>query len=248
MVAKAKADAERMIAEANAKIENTIREIKEAQAEKEKTKEARKTLEDFKRTLQPDNVNPVTVDLPRKSLKTPKQKEKNTQGIAGQARNDNKAAKTIMVGDTVRIKGQQASGEVLEVKGQQVTVAFGAMKTSTKLDLLEKISNNQLRKETPKSPVDTANNAGTMSEKKLHFKPEIDIRGMRGEEALQALIYYIDDAIQCNAGRVRILHGTGTGALRQIVRDYLKTVSGIQRFQDEHVQFGGSGITVVELE
>jgi DNA mismatch repair protein MutS2 len=60
--------------------------------------------------------------------------------------------------------------------------------------------------------------------------------------------YYIDDAIQCNAGRVRILHGTGTGALRQIIRDYLKTVSGIKRFQDEHVQFGGAGITVVEFE
>jgi DNA mismatch repair protein MutS2 len=87
-----------------------------------------------------------------------------------------------------------------------------------------------------------------MSEKKLQFKLEIDVRGMRGEEALPAVIYYIDDAIQCNAGRVRILHGTGTGALRQIVRDYLKTVDGIKRFQDEHVQFGGAGITVVEFE
>jgi DNA mismatch repair protein MutS2 len=87
-----------------------------------------------------------------------------------------------------------------------------------------------------------------MSEKKLNFKTEIDLRGMRGEEALQAVIYYIDDAIQCNAGRVRILHGTGTGALRQIIRDYLKTVQGIKRFQDEHVQFGGAGITVVEFE
>jgi DNA mismatch repair protein MutS2 len=71
---------------------------------------------------------------------------------------------------------------------------------------------------------------------------------MRGEEALQAVMYYIDDAIQCNVGRVRILHGTGTGALRQIIRDYLKMTPGVRRFQDEHVQFGGAGITVVEFE
>jgi DNA mismatch repair protein MutS2 len=152
------------------------------------------------------------------------------------------------VGDTVRIKGQRTPGEVLEIKGKNVVVAMGALKTSTKLDQLEKVSNNQIRKETPKSQILGANSSDTMSEKKLNFKPEIDLRGMRGEEALQAVIYYVDDAIQCNVGRVRILHGTGTGALRQIIRDYLKTVPGIKRFQDEHVQFGGSGITVVEFE
>jgi DNA mismatch repair protein MutS2 len=94
----------------------------------------------------------------------------------------------------------------------------------------------------------SANSSDSLLEKKRQFKTEIDVRGMRGEEALQAVIYYIDDAIQCNAGRVRILHGTGTGALRQIIRDYLKTVSGINNFQDEHVQFGGSGITVVVFD
>jgi DNA mismatch repair protein MutS2 len=87
-----------------------------------------------------------------------------------------------------------------------------------------------------------------LSEKKLRFKQEIDVRGMRVDEALQTVTYYLDDAIQCSAERVRILHGTGTGALRQMIRDYLKTVSGIRSFQDEHVQFGGTGITVVELE
>ena len=161
----------------------------------------------------------------------------------------NRAPNTpIEVGDAVRIKGQQTAGQVMEIKGKNVMVAFGALKTSTKLDQLEAVSPNQLKKETPRSQTIVSNSADALSEKKLHFKLEMDVRGMRGDEALQAVTYYIDDAIQCNAGRVRILHGTGTGALRQIIRDYLKATPGIRRFQDEHVEFGGTGITVVELE
>ena len=87
-----------------------------------------------------------------------------------------------------------------------------------------------------------------MHEKKLHFKQEIDVRGMRGDEALQAVTYFLDDAIQIGVSRVPILHGTGNGILRQLIRQYLSTVPGIQRFQDEHIQFGGAGITVIDLE
>jgi DNA mismatch repair protein MutS2 len=248
--AKAKAEAEHLIADTNAKIENTIREIREAQAEKEKTKEVRKSLEDFKQSLQ-DSDSPVITSLPRNpknSVKRPYpiHRKAVNQEIAGQARNDRNAE--IGVGDTVRMKGQHTAGQVLEIKGKNVTVAFGALKTSTKLDQLEKVSNNQLKKETPKTQVLSANSSDTMSEKKLSFKPEIDVRGMRGDEALLAVTYYIDDAIQCNVGRVRILHGTGTGVLRQIIRDYLRATPGVKHFQDEHVQFGGAGITVVEFE
>ena len=87
-----------------------------------------------------------------------------------------------------------------------------------------------------------------MHERKLNFKQDIDVRGMRGDEALQAVMYFIDDAIQLGVSRVRILHGTGTGALRQIIRDYLATVNGVAHFKDEHVQFGGAGITVIDME
>ncbi|GHU90562.1 hypothetical protein FACS1894155_09070 [Bacteroidia bacterium] len=117
-----------------------------------------------------------------------------------------------------------------------------------KIDQLEKFSKNQVKKEIPKNTFVSAQTFDSMSEKKLHFKMEIDVRGMRGEEALQAVTYYIDDAVQCNVEPVRILHGTGTGALRQIIRDYLKNIPGIRRFQDKHVQFGRAGITVVEFE
>jgi len=215
IISQAKIDAERLLSDTNAVIEKTIREIKEAQAEKEKTKEVRKTLDKFKQSI------PVTR---HSSLVT-----------------------QIEIGDIVRIKGQKTFGQVMEIKDKNVIVAFGAIKTSTKPEQLEKVSANQLKKETIRDSKALSNSIDLLSERKLHFKTEIDIRGMRGEEALQAIIYYIDDAIQCSAGRVRILHGTGTGALRQIVRDYLKTVQEIKSFHDEHVQFGGTGITVVEI-
>jgi len=239
IIAQAKTDAEHLLSNTNAIIEKTIREIKEAQAEKEKTKEVRKNLDSFKQNIEESTRLTVhhTQETTKDTRNNKKHRKPPTVHPVPSAKIEN--------GNFVRIKGQQTVGQVLEIKDKAVIVAFGALKTSTKLELLEKVSNNQQKKETSRSTLLLSN---AFSEKKLHFKPEIDIRGMRGDEALQAIIYYIDDAIQCNAGRVRILHGTGTGALRQIVRDYLKTVQGIKTFHDEHVQFGGTGITVVELE
>ncbi|HAC74335.1 MAG TPA: endonuclease MutS2, partial [Porphyromonadaceae bacterium] len=111
------------------------------------------------------------------------------------------------------------------------------------LEKLEKVSRNQRAKENKSS-----NTRDLLHDRKLNFRQDIDVRGMRGDEALQAVVYFIDDAIQLSVSRVRILHGTGTGALRQIIRDYLRTVPGVAHFQDEHVQFGGAGITVIDLD
>jgi DNA mismatch repair protein MutS2 len=229
IITQAKSDAGSLLSDANAVIEKTIREIKEAQAEKEKTKEVRKTLESFKQSIHDDTQHKV------KNVR--KKKEKKLPALDT----------PIETGDAVRIKGQQTAGQVLEIKGKNAIVAFGSLKTSIKAEQLEKVSRNQLKRETNRTSAILSNSSDTLSEKKLRFKPEIDIRGMRGEEALQTIVYYIDDAIQCNVEKVRILHGTGTGALRQIIREYLKTVQDIKGFQDEHVQFGGTGITVVEF-
>ena len=116
------------------------------------------------------------------------------------------------------------------------------------LEQLEKVSKGQIKREIQKSTFVSSQTTDNMHEKKINFKQEIDVRGMRGDEALQSVTYFIDDAIQVGAGKVRILHGTGTGILRQLIRDYLRTVPGVRRFQDEHVQFGGAGITVVEFD
>ena len=153
----------------------------------------------------------------------------------------------IEPGDNVRIKGQNTVGEVIEMQGKNSIVIFGMLKSTVKTELLEKVSKNQVKKVQPKNTFVSEQTADDIRERKLNFKQEIDVRGMRGDEALQAVTYFIDDAILVGVSRVRILHGTGTGILRQLIRQYLKTVPGVAHFQDEHMQFGGAGITVVEL-
>ena len=153
-----------------------------------------------------------------------------------------------MPGCYVRIKGQTAVGEVMEIGGKSAVVAFGSLKTTVRLDRLEV---TQARPQTSSGNVKatfvSSQTQDSMYEKKLAFKQDIDVRGMRGDEALQAVTYFIDDAILVGVSRVRILHGTGTGILRTLIRQYLQTVPGVRHFQDEHVQFGGGGITVVDL-
>lgn len=231
ILSQARDQAERLLAESNARIENTIKEIKEAKADKEKTKQIRQSLREFKDKLEPSDSQET---IPRKK---PKQK---------QHANIDKAAalpKALVVGDPVRLKGQNSTGEIMEINAKKAVVAFGMIKSTVDLDKLERVSAREMKAEKKSS-----NMRDMMHEKKLNFKQDIDVRGMRGDEALQAVMYFIDDAIQLGMTRVRILHGTGTGALRQIIRDYLNSVRGVVRFADEHVQFGGTGITVVDIE
>lgn len=239
IIQQAKNEAERLLNEANAKIENTIRTIKETQADKEKTRLARQELGDFRTEL--GETTP--------KLKLPNKLENRINKIKKQTKDKEtkqQIQKTIDVGDKVRIKGQTTIGQVVDIQKNNAVVAFGMIKTTAKLDTLEYVSNTQARKEIKALNVSAVSD--DMRAKKLNFKQDIDVRGMRGEEALQAVMYFIDDAILVGMSRVRILHGTGTGALRQIIRDYLRTVPGVRNAGDEHVQFGGAGITVVDLD
>ena len=242
----AKEEAQRILSEANAKIENTIREIKEAQAEKEQTKLARKALEEFKASV--IAAEEEDDKIARKMAKLQERKERKKQKQNAPASKQVFNRDVIEAGDNVRLKGQVSAGTVMEVQGKQAVVAFGMIKSTVKLEQLEKVSKGQIKKEIQKSTFVSVQTADDMHEKKLNFKQEIDVRGMRGDEALQAVTYFVDDAIQVGATRIRILHGTGTGILRQLIRDYLHTVPGVRQYHDEHVQFGGAGITVVELE
>ncbi|MDR1562545.1 MAG: endonuclease MutS2 [Dysgonamonadaceae bacterium] len=232
-LAEANANAKKILTEANAKIEKAIREIREVQAEKEKTRVIRKDLDDFKRKVIKEPAADGK-DTPNRVFKNKKQEVKTTDG-------------GLSVGDTVRLKGQRAGGVIVDRKDNFYIVAFGSIKTNAKAEQLEKISKGEAKEKILARHSKPASYNSQESGKK-NFNTEIDLRGMFGDEALQAVTYYIDDAIRYSAGRVRILHGTGTGALRQIVRDYLKTVDGVGHFGDEHVQFGGAGITVVDLE
>lgn len=240
---QAKAKAEEIIAEANAKIENTIRSIREAQADKEKTKIARQSLTDFKANL--EESTDVNDDKIARKIEKLKEKEKNKKHKDNPPKEQKQI--TISIGDNVRIKGQTTIGKVMDIQKGNAMVAFGMIKSSVKLETLEYITKNQVKRDT-RSTLVSAAASDDMRDKKLNFRQDIDVRGMRGDEALQAVMYFIDDAILVSMSRVRILHGTGTGILRILIRDYLHSASGVKNYQDEHVQFGGAGITVVDLD
>ena len=243
---EAKQKAEQLIAESNARIENTIRAINEAEAEKEKTKMARQELHSFKKGLQKNDENDDAISRKIAKIKAKEEKKNHSKKEADA---ETSKTTTISVGDAVCLKGQTTVGEISAIQGNKATVIFGHIKSSVHIERLEKVSRNRLKREQAiKATFVSEDTTNSMREKSLHFHREIDIRGFRADEALQALVYFIDDAIQVGAEQVRILHGTGTGALRQTVREYLKGATGIRSFHDEHVQFGGAGITVVELE
>ncbi len=247
---KAKEDAERVLQESNAKIENTIRIIKEAQAEKEQTRLARQELSDFRQSIEDIEKSKMDEQIARKMEKLrEKQNRKKEKKDKNQSIKSPSTPKVepITIGSLVKIKGQSSVGEVMEISGNSAIVAFGMIKSKVKIDRLERTTIYNQKKEEKKSTFVSTQTQDNVYEKKLNFKQDIDVRGMRGDEAIQAVTYFVDDAILLGIDRVRILHGTGTGILRTLIRDYLRSVPGIGNFHDEHVQFGGAGITVVDF-
>lgn len=248
----AKEEARHLLEESNARIENTIRTIKEAQAEKEKTRNARQELNEFKADVEEIDKKQTDEKIARKMEqlleKQKRKQERKKQQKTGNVPAVPKAERPLQKGDTVRIKGQTSVGELLDISGKNATVTFGVIKTTVKLERLERAEAPRTSNTMQSSSFVSTQTQDNVYEKKLQFKQDIDVRGMRGDEAIQAVTYFIDDAILLGISRVRILHGTGNGILRTLIRDYLRTVPGVSHFQDEHVQFGGAGITVVDLD
>lgn len=263
VLSDARQEAERMLLASNAAIENTIRAIKESQAERERTKEVRQELQNFRNEIQQQDKKNKEDEITRKMeqirQRQKRQKEKKKQpalgnlisALAGEknARQASvKKEEKCTVGCFVHIKGQNTVGSVQAIQGKTARVLFGVMTITVPLNRLE-VTEKPVEK-IPSRQVSTFISKETRDsvyEKKLHFRPELDVRGMRGEEALSAVNYFIDDAILLEQHRVRILHGTGTGVLRTMIRQYLDTVPGVSSYRDEHIQFGGAGITIVEL-
>ena len=268
---RAQQQADELLAEANRKIENAIREIREAQAEKERTREIREELQTFREQVTSDDQQGLMSeeDFAKKLRQMEERKARKAQRKAEKGEQERKAseklaahAKTsaepqnrpLQQGDTVRIKGLDTIGKIETIQGKQVTVIFGDVKTKMKLEQLEyadpkkqpakpaTMKHEQLAVKTTKITRDT------IEDHRKNFHQDIDVRGMRGDEALNAVMHFLDDSILVGMSRVRILHGTGTGVLRQLIRQYLGTVPNVSHFRDEHVQFGGAGITVVDLD
>ena len=271
---KAKEEAEELLRESNKKIENAIKEIREAQAEKERTRIAREELKTFSEEIADidtrDNDEAIARKIrqlqERKERREKRKAEKLSKKENGEKTNENATAANaqlstqntqLNVGDTVRIKGLTTIGKVESIDGKMATVIFGDMRTKMRAERLEhaKESKQQISKQEERNTniVGAYGNASkdtrnVIDNRKLNFKQDIDVRGMRGDEAINAVTYFIDDAILVGVSRVRILHGTGTGILRQLIRQYLATIPNVSHFRDEHVQFGGAGITVVDLD
>lgn len=254
ILSTAKKEAEQLLKDSNAKIENTIRSIKEAQAEKERTRKLRQELKQFETEVHAQlESNTVDTDAQRQLEKIKRREDRkrnktNKPGLVTTAQPKATEPKVVVwnVGDAVKMKGQTSVGSILQLEGKKALVGFGMLKTWVELVKLDKTKAvaNTTQSETYMS----RSSSDALRERKLNFKTEIDVRGMRGDEALTTIMHYIDDALMTNVTRVRILHGTGTGALRQLIRQYLGTVQGVTDYHDEHIQFGGTGITVVEFE
>lgn len=270
VIREAKEEMQQLLQESNARIENTIRTIKEAQAEKEQTRQARQELAEWREAVTDNNADEYEARIQRKmeQLKARQErkklkKERKTAsptpfqgGELGSAMSESPLLgrgkeEAISVGSLVRIKGQQAIGSIEQINGKNATVTFGMMRTVTKLSKLEPATQEAARQQEADRPRAytylSKETQEDISQRRLQFKQDIDVRGMRGEEALQAVTYYIDDAVLLSMPRVRILHGTGNGILRTLIRQYLQANPAVASCRDEHVQFGGAGITVVEL-
>jgi DNA mismatch repair protein MutS2 len=247
IIAKAKDEAQNLLKESNRMIENTIRQIKESQAEKEKTKDIRHQLEEFKTTVI-GNIKPVESEAEKKlSALSTKAMRIKTKSTAEKPVEPPKADKPLKVGDAVRMIDTLAAGEITEIKDNMVQVETGTFRFHVSSGKVERISRSELKKSLRSGQVYRETDPA-LQQRKLNFKPEIDIRGVRGEEAINRVRDLIDNALMVQHRNLRILHGKGNGILRQLIREYLATVDIVKSFRDEHIDMGGSGITVVEMD
>ena len=230
-------------------IEGTIRQIKESQAEKEKTKDVRQQLEEFKDSVE-KKIKPIETDSEAK-IKALSSRAKNLK-MEPQLAKEKPAvvpssAEPFKPGDAVRMKDTLAAGEILAIRDKVIEVETGSLRFFVPVDRIERITRSELKKSLRANRV-TRENDPAIVQRNILFKPEIDIRGVRGEEAINQVRELIDNALIVQHRNLRILHGKGNGILRQLVRQYLDTVDVVKTFRDEQVEFGGSGITVVEMD
>ncbi len=248
IITQAKSKAEEMLRNTNRMIENTIRTIREAQAEKEKTKEVREELDSFREHLDREEKQaevPVTAKPP---IGTP---EANIVKRISAKKEDPQPVKKkkgpLKAGDYVKITGTDTVAQVTEVRGKKVQVVSGSLKMNVDISMTGPVTLEEQKKAAsaghPQQKIDWS-----LTARRNQFNPEIDVRGMRTEEALQVVQEFIDTALMIQFRNLRILHGKGNGILRQMIRQYLESTGAVRRATDEHVDRGGAGITLVELD
>ena len=261
---EARAEAEKIVRGANRQVENTIRTIRESQAGKEETKEARAELQGFLGALVENRGRrDAYIDKKLQTVRERKERDQERkrrradgETLLQQSREEEQARKLaafrnapLKVGEKVRIKDNGMVGEVAKVSTKAVSIIVGNISTKMPLDRVERITANEFKavakapQERPRQVYDSA-----ITQRKAQFRLELDVRGERVGDALEIVMKYIDDAIMLGVPSVRILHGKGTGALREEIQKYLRTVPGVASVADEHIQFGGSGVSVVQFD
>ena len=251
---RAKEEAQQLIADANRQIENTIRTIREAQAEKELTRLARRELDDFRDTVEKEDAAGRDASVAREIERIERRRQRRAERRAQQGEKgpekpaaEPEKPREVEVGSKVRMAGQAMVGVVQSVKGKRAQVAFGQILTTVDKSSLTVVSNNEYREATRPTTARTVVSVD-ISARKLNFKDHIDVRGMRAAEALEAVQDLVDDALMVGVGSVTILHGKGTGALKEEIRRYLRTVPEVVSAVDEHADRGGAGITIVTFD
>ena len=266
---EAKKEAEEIIRKANKQVENTIRTIKESQAAKEETQEARKELQGFMSILaarkekeQKDKDDYIEKKIQQIDARRERQKQRKAQKADEAALKEAREIQAekerleafrtapLKVGEKVRVKENGMVGEVAKVSAKAVVVIIGHISSKMPLDKVERITSNEFKsavKETAR-PVSAVKVDSSINERKLNFSTELDVRGERLNDAIEKVTRYVDDAIMLNISSVRIIHGKGTGVLRDEIQRYLRTMPGVASAKDEHIQFGGSGVTIVNFE
>lgn len=238
----AREEAREILKSANARLEKAIRDIKNAEAEKERTRQIRRELEDYKEGLK----EPVEEKLVPDVLKPLKHKSRKSRDTSS-ANNNQTVSKTVLaVGDWVKMDGAGSAGQIMSVQGKKAEVAFGPLRTTVALSRLSAAQRPKQSASTQTLTI-TSQTSDDSRRRQLNFKNEIDVRGMRADEAIQAVTYFLDDAVQFSAGKVRILHGTGHGILKTLIREQLRINPNVTSYHDEDVRFGGAGITIVNL-
>ena len=253
---RARKEAEEMIAEARRTIENTIRTIRESQAEKEITRLARKEMETFVESVDEakggmtsdERIEREMERLARRRERREKRAEEREQagGVVPQ-KVEEPVVKKIEVGTKVKLEGQEIPGIVKMIKGKKAQVAFGEMLIMVDVARLKAVSSTEYREATRPTAARTVVSVD-IRERKLNFRDHIDVRGMRASEALEAVEDLVDDALMVGVSTVTILHGKGTGALKEEIRRYLRSVKDIASVADDHADRGGSGITIVTFK
>ena len=266
---EARREAEEIVRKANRQVENTIRTIKESQAAKEETHEARKELQGFMSILaarkeqeQREKEDYIDRKIKQIDARRERQKQRKAQRADENAEREAREIQAekermeafrnapLKVGEKVRVKENGMVGEVAKVSAKAVVVIIGHISSKMPLDKVERITSNEFKsavKETSR-PVSAVKVDTSINERKLNFSTELDVRGERLTDAIEKVTRYVDDAIMLSISSVRIIHGKGTGVLREELQKLLRTMPGVASVRDEHIQFGGTGVTIVNFE